>query len=235
MRQNGHNPEFTGHYDKTRADYDRVPVKPVIDAEPIYEGHPVSFNAKNFGHSVAADVRRPFYWDMFSGAMGHTYGHHSVWSMHAAGRQAVNSPLMTWREALDEPGAFQMGIGRRLLESRPVLSRIPDDSILEPLPVPTLVPGAGTRHFAAARDTNGSFAFVYVPVGRSFQVNLAKLSGEKIRAWWFNPRDGQAVKIGEFDRSGTREFTPPTPGELLDWVLVLDDVSKGYPIPGMRR
>lgn len=235
MRQNGHNPEFTGHYDKTRADYDRVPVKPVINAEPIYEGHPVSFNARNFGHSVAADVRRPFYWDMFSGAMGHTYGHHSVWSMHAAGRQPINSPLMSWREALDEPGAFQMGIGRRLLELRPILSRIPDDSLLVPVPVPTLVPGAGTRHFAAVRDTDGSFAFVYVPVGRSFQVNLEKLSGEKIRAWWFDPRSGAPARIGEFPRSGTREFTPPTPGELLDWVLVLDDVAKGYPIPGIAR
>ena len=56
MRQNGHAAEFTGRYDATRADYDRKPVKPVIDGETIYEDHPVSFNAKGFGHSVAADV-----------------------------------------------------------------------------------------------------------------------------------------------------------------------------------
>ena len=30
-------PEFTGRYDMTRADYDRTPVKPVLDGEPIYE------------------------------------------------------------------------------------------------------------------------------------------------------------------------------------------------------
>ena len=61
MRQNGHGTEFTGRYDKTKNDYGRTPIKPVIDGEPIYEGHPISFNAKNLGHSVAADVRRPLY------------------------------------------------------------------------------------------------------------------------------------------------------------------------------
>ena len=39
-------------------DYDRTPVKPVIDGEPIYEDHPVSFDAKKLGHSIASDVRR---------------------------------------------------------------------------------------------------------------------------------------------------------------------------------
>jgi hypothetical protein len=59
MRQNGHVAEFTGRYDKTRADYDRTPIKPILDGEPIYEDHPVSFKAKELGHSIAGDVRRP--------------------------------------------------------------------------------------------------------------------------------------------------------------------------------
>jgi len=32
MRQNGHAIDFTGRYDQTRVDYDRTPIKPVIDA-----------------------------------------------------------------------------------------------------------------------------------------------------------------------------------------------------------
>jgi len=46
MRQNGHGTEFTDRYARTRADYDLTPAKPVIDGEPIYEDHPVSFDAK---------------------------------------------------------------------------------------------------------------------------------------------------------------------------------------------
>jgi len=30
------------------------------------------------------------------------------------------------------------------------------------------------------------------------------------------------------------EFTPPDKGEMLDWVLVLDDVAKNYQTPGQR-
>ena len=67
------------YYAKTRDDYNRLPPRPVIDGEPIYEGHPIAFKPDEFGHSVAADVRRALYWDLFSGACGHTYGHHSIW------------------------------------------------------------------------------------------------------------------------------------------------------------
>ncbi|MBI3417442.1 MAG: glycoside hydrolase family 140 protein [Verrucomicrobia bacterium] len=232
MRQNGHSAEFTGRYDKTREDYDRTPVKPVLDGEPIYEGHPVSFNAKNFGHSIAADVRRPFYWDVFSGACGHTYGHHSVWAMHTPARKPVNAPLMPWTEAIDEPGAFQVGIGKRLIESRPFLTRVPDDSLLVPTEYPTLVPGAGTRRFVATRDSGGSYAMVYAPVGRAFKVRMDKITGAKVKAWWFNPRDGKAKLIGEFPNAGEREFLSPDKGEQIDWVLVLDDAAKKFPPPG---
>lgn len=232
MRQNGHTPEFTGHYDQTRADYNRMPIKPVIDGEPIYEDHPVSFNAKNFGHSIAADVRRPLYWDLFSGACGHTYGHHSVWQMWQPGRTPINGPLLPWFEAIQQPGAAQMQYARRLLESRPFLTRIPDDAVLLTNAVPTSVPGAGRYRYVATRDAEGSYAMVYAPVGRPFRVAMQKIKGSRARAWWFNPRNGEASLIGEFPTLGDREFVPPNPGESLDWVLVLDEASRNFPAPG---
>jgi len=155
MRQNGHVAEFTGRYDNTRKDYDRTPIKPVLDGEPIYEDHPVSFNAKNLGHSIASDVRRPLYWDLFTGAFGHTYGHHSVWQMWSPGKGPINNPLMPWFEAINQPGAAQMQHGRALMESRPFLTRIPDDSIIVTDHVPTSVPGAGRYRFVATRVSGG--------------------------------------------------------------------------------
>ena len=232
MRQNGHGTEFTGHYDQTRADYDKTPSKPVIDGEPLYEDHPISFDAKKFGHSTAADVRRPLYWDLFSGAFGHTYGHHSVWQMWAPDKNPINNPLMPWFEAIDQPGAAQMQHAKHLMLSRPFLTRIPDDSIIVSDRVPTSVRGAGRYRYVATRDTDGTYAMVYVPLGRKFKVHLDKLAGPKVKAWWFNPRDGTASAIGEFENRGEHEFTPPAPGEQLDWVLVLDDATKNYPPPG---
>jgi hypothetical protein len=232
MRQNGHVAEFTGRYDKTALDYGRTPIKPVIDGEPLYEDHPVSFRAPELGHSIASDVRRPLYWDLFSGACGHTYGHHSVWQMWSPERRPINNPLMPWRQALNQPGALQMKHARRLLESRPFLTRIPDDSILVTGEVPTAMPGTGRYHFAATRDEAGSYAMVYAPVGRPFKIRMDCIKGGKVAAWWFDPRTGQSRRIGEFSNQGEREFTPPDPGEMIDWVLVLDDSSKGYAAPG---
>jgi hypothetical protein len=232
LRQNGHVAEFTGRYDATRADYDRLPAKPVIDGEPIYEDHPVSFEASRFGHSIAADVRRPLYWDLFSGACGHTYGHHSVWQMWAPGRDPVNNPLLPWFEAISQPGAGQMQHGRRLLESRPFLTRVPDDTVVVTDRVPTSVPGAGRYRYVATRDAEGSYAMVYAPVGRPFRVRTSVITGARVKAWWFNPRDGKATPIGEFANAGERVFAPPDPGEPLDWVLVLDDAAQGFRPPG---
>lgn len=235
MRQNGHTAEFTGRYDQTRVDYDRSPTKPVLDGEPIYEDHPVSFDAKKFGHSIASDVRRPLYWDLFNGAFGHTYGHHSVWQMWAPGKNPVNNPLQPWSEAILQPGAAQMQHARALLESRPFLTRIPDDALVVTNRVPTSVPGAGRYRFVATRDTAGTYAMVYVPVGRPFSVRMNAIQGPSVKAWWFNPRDGSAQSIGTFPNEGERTFTPPNPGEMTDWVLVLDDASKNYPTPGSSR
>jgi hypothetical protein len=235
MRQNGHQAEFTGRYDKTRADYDRTPIKPVLDGEPIYEDHPLSFKPKELGYSIAADVRRPLYWNLFSGACGHTYGNHCVWQMYDKGRKPVNNPPLYWHEALLQPGADQMQHGRWLMESRPYLTRIPDDGVIEPDVVNWNVPGAGSRRFVATRCSEGSYAMVYAPVNKPFRVRLEKLSGEQLTAWWYNPRDGKATKIDTFARKGTHRFTPPNPGEHLDWILVLDDAAKSFPPPGSRK
>lgn len=115
-----------------------------------------------------------------------------------------------------------------------MLSRIPDDSVIVTGNVPTAVPGAGRYRFVATRCSAGSYAMVYAPVGRKFSVRLNVIKGPKVKAWWFNPRDGSASLIGEFASEGSREFNPPAPGENLDWVLVLDDAAKGFPPPGSR-
>ena len=232
FRQNGHSASFNVNYAKMREDYERVPIKPLIDGEPIYEGHPIAFKAEEFGHSIAADVRRAMYWDLFSGACGHTYGHHSMWQFYDTNHKPVNRPLMTWRKAIEEPGANQMQFGRRLLESRPVFTRIPDNDVIVPGEVTTSIPGAGAYRFVATRDSAGSYAMVYAPIGRAFTVRMNKISGKNVKAWWFDPRTGTVTSVGEFSNEGVQEFTPPNPGEVLDWVLVLDDAAKNFPAPG---
>jgi hypothetical protein len=152
--------------------------------------------------------------------------------MWTTNRHAINNPLMTWEEALDRPGASQMQHAKNLLLSRPFLNRVPDDSVIVPDRVPTSVPGAGRYRFAATRDAEGTYAMVYVPVNRKFQVRMDVIRGSRATAWWFNPRTGKAALLGQFDTTGQREFVPPNPDDDLDWVLVLDSAAKHFPPPG---
>ncbi len=237
MRQNGHNNDWS-NFSKTYVDYMREPVKPVMDGEPLYEDHPLAFKPDERSHSVAADCRRPLYWDLFTGACGHTYGHHSVWQMydHGKNRRPVNRPLMDWRDALQQPGAGQMVYAKRLLLSRPYFSRIPaSDIVLVPHEAKSAVPGAGSYRFVATADTDGTYIMVYAPVGRSFTVATSYIKGETLKIWWFDPRTGKSIKAGKVKNEKQMTFLSPSPGELTDWVLVIDDASKGYPAPGSKE
>jgi hypothetical protein len=225
MLQSGHDYNRDNHARIAR-DYARVPVKPCLDGEPGYEDHPAAFKKEN-GYLSDYDVRKSAYWALFAGAHGHTYGCHSVWQMWESGREAKTFARTPWKEALALPGAGQMRHARRLLESRPFLSRVPDQSLL------LSDAGTGGEHVRAARDDGGAYAFVYLPTGRPVRLDLTRLRGEQLAAHWYDPRTGAAASAGSFARRGEREFVPPEPG--TDWVLVLDDAARGFGVPAACR
>jgi hypothetical protein len=225
MQQDGHAPESKAKsWVRMSGDYDRTPTKPVLDGEPVYEDHPLDFKARELGYSFDAHVRQFAYADTFSGACGHTYGNHAVWQMYAAGHEPVNGPLMYWDQAIHRPGAGQMRFVKALFESRPYLSRIPDQSIV----VDAL---EGADRISATRGDG--YLFVYSAQGRKFAVRLDRLDASNVQGWWYNPRTGSAQSIGQFDNDRqTRLFVPPSEGFGSDWVLVLDDAVKGFREPG---
>lgn len=204
-------------------DYFRLPVKPCIDAEPAYEDHPSSFNLDN-GYLDDYDVRKGLYWSLFAGACGHTYGCHDIWQMWEEGRKPVTFARTPWRKALHLLGSAQVQHARALLESRPYLTRVPDQSLV------VSEVGEGTHHVQATRDSDGSYALIYLPSCRAVTVDLNKLSGETLNVTWYDPRTGRARPGGQVTRQGQQAFTPPE--VWPDWVLVLDDATRGYPVAG---
>ncbi|MGE6756851.1 DUF4038 domain-containing protein [Corallococcus interemptor] len=224
MQQNGHCTD-TDVYNRIASDYALSPVKPSLDGEPLYEQFPICFNAAN-GFSNDYEVRKYAYWSVFAGAAGHTYGHNAVWQMYAPGRSPQFNPLSYWNDALNHAGATQMRYLRRLIESRPMLERTPDQALL------ASSAGSGTQRIQATRSSNGSYAFIYSASGLAFTVNMGRLSGGTVRATWYNPRTGATTVVGTYANTGTRQFTPPGSGAGNDWVLVLDDTTRNYPLPG---
>jgi hypothetical protein len=119
-----------------------------------------------------------------------------------------------------------MGHLRRLIESRPFVSRVPDQSLI------ASDPGDDIDHLQATRGEE--YAFVYSPMGASFRIHLGRITGDEVKAWWFDPRTGNTTPIDTFPNRGDREFDPPgEPAVGNDWVLVLDDAARVFPPPGV--
>lgn len=223
MIQSGHGAGVQNNYERVTADYALSPVRPTLDAEPCYEDHPVGFKAAN-GYFDAVDVRRAAYYALFAGAFGHTYGHHSVWSMTKVPGDYF---ITDWQSALQRPGASQMRHLRTLMESRSFLDRVPDQSML-------VANREGANYMVCTRGDD--YVMVYTPNGLAIDIALGRIRGSKVKASWFDPRTGAvmdaepvAVVDAEPD-AGTRDianrgqatFQPPSSGRGEDWVLILD-------------
>ncbi len=237
MMQSGHGNVAIPNFKMIEQDYHRIPVKPVIDGEPVYEEIPIGFSTVN-GYTSDFEPRRAMYWSVFAGGFGVTYGHNSVWQMNKTGYPPVLWPINDWEAALDAKGSFQVRHLRNLMLSRPYLSRIPDNS---------LIPGDNfslADFKVATRDgtlnnRDATYVMAYFPIYRDLELKTDVIPSQRIRAWFFDPRTGLAYLIGEFKNTGT--FSPPWKDRVRasmggpDWVIVIDDATADYPTPGSQR
>jgi hypothetical protein len=139
-------------------------------------------------------IRRQAYYSFLAGA-SHTYGHNDSWRV-----------LPTWRQALDAPGAIQLGILKKIfLDRKEWWQVVPDQSVF--------AKGGNTNGQVlnlAARHKDGQWVMVYLGGKASFAVNLNKLaSGSGVKAFWIDPRTGQSLAAGRFANSGVESFSVP--------------------------
>lgn len=227
MQQNGHG--YDDVWERIHRDYVKTPVKPVVDGEPTYDEHWLNFKEEN-GMTSDLHCRRYFYHEVFSGAFGHTYGTTGIWSFYdptipfKSKKEDVRTS--SWRESLELPSGIQMVYGKNLMMSRPYFSRIPDNTIVLDL-------YSGHKRISATTDKNKTYAMAYTEQGAPIKINMMSVGkGKTVNAWWFNPRTGKSVLIGNVEKTPSRVFTPATNGPGNDWVLVIDDPEAGYSAPG---
>lgn len=211
-------------------DYNLVPPKPVLMAEGAYEA------GSEYGFPVTPLwVRRQAYYSYLAGAV-HAYGHNDSWRV-----------LPTWKEALDAPGAVQMGVLKNIFTARKEWwLLVPDQSVFatggELVPValpkydgpkkehtayvknlkPSTTDGAaaGDLLHLAARHEAGKWAMLYLADKATFSVNMNKITGPKVNISWVNPIDGHAVSAGQEPNTGVKSFT--TPDDWEDSLLILE-------------
>ena len=235
MIQSGHR-QHVENYNQIRADYDRRPIRPVLDGEPNYEDWRFHSGVHEDFHRDW-NVRKRAYWSILAGACGHTYGHNSVWCMLTPER-GLQAGTLSWRGALERPGAQQMLHLRRLMESRPFYETEPDQTLILG---PSRVAGSMDTRLQACLDLAGRFALIYSTSGGKILADLTRFDEELVNAWWFDPRTGCVCDahgaltdqpFSELATDGFYDFQPPTSGFNNDWVLVLDVANSKFPLPG---
>jgi len=201
-----------------QADYARKPAKPVLDAEPSYEDIPHGLHDTLQPRWQADDLRRYAYWSVFAGASGFTYGNNAVMQMRKSDEKGgAYGAKVSWQQAILHPGAAQMQYMKKLMLSRPYLERVPDKSLI--------AQGQGEKYNRLLATRGNKYAFIYSYNGRNMVINATKLQGSKIKASWYNPRNGEVTLINTFAKGSAMKFDPP--GEVKDgndWILVLDAI-----------
>jgi hypothetical protein len=122
------------NYNLILADYNRAPVKPVLDGETRYEdSYEWFFRKPPHGRRVTAhQVRKAAYNAMLSGAMGHTYGCRDVWFFYVPSGDEPNKDVKTrWQQAMSFPGAFHMGHLKGLFLRYPWYKLVPQISVVQ--------------------------------------------------------------------------------------------------------
>lgn len=193
-------------------DYNRQPVKPVMDGEPRYENIPYQFNPRNRRFDDY-DVRKSLYQSMLSGACGYTYGCNDIWQMYAPGYEAKCDANRYWYFSLDASGASQLVFFRRLWLAFPFVGAVPLKDVIKPT--------CDYEGDAAVAFGNDTFILCYFPEGMMWQISLPDIwQGETYVLKWFSPVTGLVYEAGVDNRTHF-EVNVPSADTHRDWVLII--------------
>ncbi len=168
MFQSGHNRDGQGEAHRLgpllRAAH---PGHVVLNGEPCYEG--MGYSRRLYGRFGRQEIRAAVWSSVLSGAdAGFAYGAHGVWNWHVRGHgpdPALGEGFdesLPWTDALQAPGAWDVGLIRQQLEA----------GVARPLtPAQDLVVTPDDPRVRAARAGDGSLV-LYVPVATRVTLDV---------------------------------------------------------------
>jgi hypothetical protein len=201
-------------------DYNLKKPEPAMNAEGPYEGAPYvpptyTWSSTGWGSRIAA------WYSVFNGSLGYSYGHVATVYMctDIDDIWGTDGSNYLHPSAMNAEGAADMQHVKNLCLAKG-LTYVPDQSVIAgDLGSKDSTPP--TQRYAV-KDSDGDFAYVYLPQGGSVSVNMAKIDRKTVTARWFDPRSGFYQLIGTYSNTGRKTFTTASSGRNNDWVLVLE-------------
>ena len=196
--------------------------KPFVEGEALYE---FCSTLEENGTRMCTDamLRRVAYMTMQAGGCGYTYGAQGIWDVYYEKGQknpmaVFNRFEITWHEAIDGPGGYQMGYFRQFYE---------DQKFWELYPYQAEKDAAGDPFgkklpFITVSEDRKHWVFYYSESTRKSGI-IQEIPNGSYTMQWFNPR------TGEYE-TGKTEFTVedntwkiPSKPDLSDWCLVIKE------------
>lgn len=240
MQQTGHGAPTAHHAMRAWQGWCAEPAMPVISGESRYEGldiHPTV---------TARDTREAFWAHALnSGLAGHTYGANGIWQVNMVQQPFGASPTgscwgnMPWEQAMHLPGARQLGLAARFLntlpwnrfepqafaqdrleaflQQRPRLRRVAWKLGWRPAPPAPVAVGL-------ARDR--SVAIAYTVSDQPFRMDLSAFQGP-VQATWVDPTNFDEHPVRSAARGRQMQVQPPHRNAAgdSDWLLLLKAVA----------
>ncbi|RAP76042.1 hypothetical protein DL346_11500 [Paenibacillus montanisoli] len=184
MVQTGHG---NGHHRPpmlVREEWDKMPPKPVLNAEPCYEWHP---DCGRKDPVLRIGVRRACWRSVLAGSLtGLTYGAEGIWNWARKGdfnRNRSPEQVHPWQEALKLPGAQDLVRMKRLLTALPWQDLKPAQERLL---------NGSQENVNAAASADGRLLLAYLPEKGTIELDVSGLDTNSAPYWW-NPESGEQV------------------------------------------
>ena len=172
-------------------DWEREPVKPVLNSEGWYEAEPSMYELPTWEKMDVNWLQRlQAYWSVFFGSFGYTYGHSQVWKM----RELTNTQGTFPGQALGSDAPSQLIHLRNLVEHYASADWSPDRRLLTGSSTGSdfgRFYGTSPNLNCAIRANDSSWAMVYSTRGMNICIRTDHLNNGKGRFAWFSPEKGK--------------------------------------------
>lgn len=241
MQQTNHGLPTAHHAARANEGWHAQPPMPVISAEARYEGLEINPTV------TAQDAREAFWAHVLnSGLAGHTYGANGIWQVNTRLQPFGPSPSglcwgsMPWDLAAQWPGAKQIGLAKRFLETLPWGGFLPQPvqagrlaRCLQAMPrLQRLLLKLGWRPtpptpVAMAVCGEKSLAMVYTITRQAFDIDSRLLGASPVKASWVDPVSFEVHRADFAWRGHRMRFVPhrKNAADEDDWILLLQPAS----------
>lgn len=240
MQQTNHALPTTHHAMCGQQGWQIQPAMPVISGEARYEGLEIT-------PPVTSQNTREAFWAhiLNSGLAGHTYGANGIWQVNTEGQAFGQSPSgfcwgnTPWNLAMQLPGAQQIGLAKRLIETLPWHEFVPQpipsnyfDQFLQKNPrIHRVLLKLKWRQtpptpIAACIAKEKSTAIFYTISSQAFKVNLHQFSSQT-KAYWIDPTNFEKHHVNLQKQTGEIKLKPPNKNAAgdNDWLLLFQPAN----------